>query len=240
VMHFSVLDGWWVEGYQKDAGWALPQQRTYDNQGFQNDLDSATIYNILENEIVPAYYDIDPMTGTSPRWIGYIKNTIAKVACNFTTNRMLTDYMNQYYIPQSERAATLVADDFKLAREIAAWKKHIGRQWKNLEVVSYTQPEASYTLTDGTLLKSEVKINLGDLLPEEIGVEILFVSSDRKGRLHIQEKCEFSLVDFSDGVATFQASILPERTGMYQVATRIYPKNALLPHRQDFALVKWL
>ena len=240
VMHFSVLDGWWVEGYKEGAGWALPQERTYDDQGFQNDLDSATIYNILENEIVPAYYDVDKASGMSTKWIGYIKNTIAQVACNFTTNRMLTDYMDQYYLPQSARAASLVADDYKVAREIAAWKKRISRQWQNLEVVSQTQPEASYTLSDGALMHSEVVLNLGDILPEEVGVEVLFVTSDRKGRLHIQEKCEFSLVECIDGVAKFQASILPERTGMYQVATRIYPKNALLPHRQDFALVKWL
>ncbi|MBO4922630.1 MAG: alpha-glucan family phosphorylase [Bacteroidales bacterium] len=240
VMHFSVLDGWWVEGYKPGAGWALPQERTYDDQGFQNDLDSATIYNILENEVVPAYYDIDAATGLSPRWVEYIKNTIAKVACNFTTNRMLTDYMDQYYVPQAKRAAAMLADDFKVAREIAAWKKRMGRQWQNLEVVSHTQPEASYTLEDGNFMKSEVVLNLGDILPEEIGVEMLFVTSDRKGRLHIQEKCEFSLVECNDGVAKFQASILPERTGMYQVATRIYPKNALLPHRQDFPLVKWL
>ena len=153
---------------------------------------------------------------------------------------MLTDYINQYYDPQAKRAATLLADDFKVAREIAAWKKRMGRQWQNLEVVSHTQPEASYTLEDGNFMKSEVVLNLGDILPEEIGVEMLFVTSDRKGRLHIQEKCEFSLVECNDGVAKFQASILPERTGMYQVATRIYPKNALLPHRQDFPLVKWL
>ena len=240
VMHFSVLDGWWVEGYKPGAGWALPQERTYDDQGFQNDLDSATIYNILENEIVPAYYDIDKATGLSPRWIEYIKNTVAKVACNFTTNRMLTDYMEQYYVPQAKRAATLLDDDFKVAREISAWKKRISRLWQNLEVVSHTQPEASYTLADGNFMKSEVVLNLGDILPEEIGVELLFVTSDRKGRLHIQEKCEYSLVECNDGVAKYQASILPERTGMYQVATRIYPKNALLPHRQDFPLVKWL
>ena len=240
VMHFSVLDGWWVEGYKEGAGWALPQERTYDDQNFQNDLDSATIYNIIENEIVPAYYDIDKTTGRSAKWIGYIKNTIAQVACNFTTNRMLTDYMNQYYIPQSQRTESLIADDFKVARGIAAWKKHISRQWQNLEVVSYTQPEASYTLSSKNPLHSEVVLNLGDILPEEIGVEMLFVTSDRKGKLHIQEKVAYSLVECNDGVAKFQASILPERTGMYQVATRVYPKNDLLPHRQDFALVKWL
>ena len=239
-MHFSVLDGWWVEGYKKDAGWALPQERTYDDQNFQNDLDSATIYNIIENEIVPAYYDIDEKTGRSAKWIGYIKNTIAQVACNFTTNRMLSDYLKQYYIPQSKRSADMMAGDFKLARDIAAWKNHICSQWQNIQVVSYTRPEASYTLSSKNPLTSEVVLNLGAILPEEVGVEMLFVTTDAKGKLHIQEKCSFELVDSGVGFAKFQASILPERTGMYQVATRIYPKNALLPHRQDFALVKWL
>ena len=240
VMHFSVLDGWWVEGYKEGAGWALPQERTYDDQGYQNDLDSATIYGIIENDIAPAYYNIDRTTGRSAEWVGYIKNTVAEVACNFTTNRMLTDYCNQYYIPQYERAGKLLANDFALAREIAAWKKTIRRQWQNVEVVSYTQPDTSYVLSEKNELKSEVVLNLGDLRPEDIGVEMLFTSSDRKGKLHIQEKVGFKMVEYNDGVAKFQASILPERTGMYQVATRVYPKNDLLPHRQDFPLVKWL
>ena len=240
VMHFSVLDGWWVEGYKEGAGWALPQDRTYADQRYQNELDAATIYGIIENEIAPAYYAKDPNTGRSKEWIGYIKNTIAKVACDFTTNRMLTDYCNQYYDPQSARAALLKADDYKVAREIADWKKGIRRQWENLGVVSYTQPDASYSLSDNNMMKSEVVLNLGELKPEEIGVEMLFTTTDSKGRMAIQEVCPFSLVECKDGVATYQAAILPEKTGMYQVATRIYPKNEKLPHRQDFPLVKWL
>ena len=239
VMHFSVLDGWWVEGYREGAGWALPQQRTYDDQNFQNDLDSALIYGIIENEIAPAYYDTDA-TGRSSKWIGYIKNTIAQVACNFTTNRMLTDYVNQYYNPQSRRTSSLIADDYDLARKIADWKKRIRRQWTDISVVSYTQPEASIVISPDNELKSDVVLNLGDIHPSEIGVEMLFVTSDCKGKFHIRENVEFSLVEYNDGVAHYHASILPERTGMYQVATRIYPKNDLLPHRQDFPLVKWL
>ena len=240
VMHFSVLDGWWVEGYRKGAGWALPQERTYDDQNYQNELDSATIYTILENEIVPVYYDVDKNTGLSSEWIGYIKNTIAQVACNFTTNRMLTDYVNQYYQPQYERSEKLIANDFEQAREIAAWKKHVSRSWQNIEVISYTQPAATYNLSPNKLLASEVVLGIGDLTPEDIGVEMLFCTTDIKGRFHIQERTEFSIVKFEDGVATYHAEVLPERTGMYQVATRIYAKNPKLPHRQDFALVRWL
>ena len=240
VMHFSVLDGWWVEGYKPGAGWALQQERTYDDQHYQNELDSATIYTLLENEIAPIYYDKDYVTDRSERWIEYIKNCIAQVACNFTTNRMLTDYCNQYYFPQAERTRQMVADDYKMAREIAAWKKHVSLQWANVDVVSYTRPEASYNLGPGVHMQGEVVLNIGDLTPEDIGVEMLFCTTDRKGRLHIQDKTEFQVVEFSESVARYQTSILPERTGMYQVATRIYAKNPLLPHRQDFGLVRWL
>ena len=240
VMHFSVLDGWWVEGYRPEAGWALPQERTYDDQHYQDELDSATIYTIIENEIAPIYYDKDFVTGRSARWIEFIKNCIAKVACHFTTNRMLTDYCEQYYIPQAQAVNGLVADDFRSAREIAAWKKHVERQWANIDVVSYTRPEASYNLEPGAHMQSEVVLNIGDLQPEDIGVEMLFCTTDRKGRLHIQDKTEFEVAEFSDSVARYQTSILPDRTGMYQVATRIYAKNPQLPHRQDFALVRWL
>lgn len=239
VMHFSVLDGWWVEGYVKDAGWALPQEPTYDDYEYQNELDAATIYSTIENEIAPDYYDIDN-TGRSSKWIGYIKNTVAMVASNFTTNRMLSDYCKQYYFPQSERYSRLVADGGKVAKEIAAWKKFVGEEWNNMRIVSYTQPNASYTLSDKNKLESEVVIDLGRLKPEDIGVEMLLTSTDAKGHLHIQEVFNYELVSYENGVATFKTSVLPERTGMYEVGTRVYPKNAELPHRQDFPLVKWL
>ena len=172
--------------------------------------------------------------------MGYIKNTIAQVANNFTTNRMLTDYCDQYYIPQSERAGNMVADDYKMARVISAWKKKARREWQNVEVISQTQPDPSYSLTESNALTSEVVLNLGDLSPQDIGVEMLFATTDVKHQLHIQEKCDYEVVEFDDGVAKYRASILPDRTGMYQVAVRMFAKNPLLPHRQDFELVKWL
>lgn len=241
VMHFSVLDGWWVEGYRPGAGWALPMERTYDDQNYQDELDAATIYTIIENDIAPLFYDTDNETGRSAGWIEYIKNTVAQVACNFTTNRMLSDYIRQYYEPESARSSSLVADDFKVAREIAAWKKHLRREWANVSVVSVVKPDDSYdSMSIGNVFNSEITLNIGDLRPEDIGVELLFATTDRKGKLHIQEKFEFAPVEVHDEVAVYRASILPERAGLYQVAARIYAKNALLPHRQDFELVRWL
>ncbi len=240
VMHFSVLDGWWVEGYREGAGWALPQKRTYDDQNYQDELDAATIYATLENEIAPAYYNVDEQSGLSPTWVSYIKNTIGQVAGNFTTNRMLTDYCKQYYIPQAQRYEALHADGAKAARELAAWKRMVLSEWDNIRIVSCSQPDASYVLSQNDMLKSRVQLDLGRLKPEDIGVEILFTSQDSKGELHIQEVAELELVSYENGVATYFTEILPEHTGMYQVAKRIFPKSSGLPHRQDFPLVKWL
>lgn len=240
VMHFSVLDGWWVEGYKEGAGWALPLEQTYDDNNYQNELDSATIYQILENEIAPAYYSVDPIEGYSKKWISYIRNTVAQVASEFTTNRMLTDYCNQYYIPQGERYLRLAKEGGKKAREIAAWKDSMREAWDQLEVVSYSIPKESYDLSSCDQLVCEVTVKLGEIKAEDLGVEMLFTTEDRKGVLHIQEVSQYELVSVKDGVACFKVGILPEITGMYHVATRIYPKNVELPHRQDFPLLKWL
>lgn len=240
VMHFSVLDGWWVEGYKEGAGWALPLESTYDDGNYQNELDAATIYATIENEIAPAYYNREKGTGRSEQWIGYIRNTIAKVASEFTTNRMLTDYCNKFYEPQFKRTKMLSADDNKVAKELSAWKSLVLAEWDNIRIISATHPDASYVLSKNNVLNTEVVLDLGRLKPEDVGVEMLFTSSDKKGKLHIQEVCAYKLVSCENGVATYSASILPERTGMYQVGTRIFPKNSLLPHRQDFPLVKWL
>ena len=240
VMHFSVLDGWWVEGYRPDAGWALPLEKTYDDPGYQNELDAATIYATLENEITEVYYDVDKKNGLSTRWVDYIKNTIAKVACNFTTNRMLTDYCNQYYLPQAKRFGELTADDAKLAREITAWKQKVSAEWNNIRIISYTQPETSYVLSPNSPLKCEVVLDLGRLSPEDIGVEIVFSTTDRHGKVHLKDVAKLEMTGCEDNKARYYTEIVPEQTGMYQVGLRYFPTNSLLPHRQDFPLVKWL
>jgi phosphorylase/glycogen(starch) synthase len=240
TMHFSVLDGWWVEGYKEGAGWALPIEQAYEDNNFQNELDAATIYQILENDIAPAYYNVDRVTGRSSEWIGYIKNTIAKVACNFTTNRMLTDYINQYYEPQSKAVASIKAKDFAKARELAAWKTHVRHEWENVRLISRTQPETTYDLSLATPYHGEMDLQLGDLSPKEVGLEVVFAQSDKHGKVHIVEVQEFNVVSVKDGVAHYEVDILPEKTGSYLVGARVFAKHPLLAHRQSFECVKWL
>ena len=240
VMHFSVLDGWWVEGYKPGAGWALKQERTYDDQAFQDDLDAATIYTIIENEIAPMFYDKGD-AGYSPKWIQTIKNTVAQVACNFTTNRMLSDYCDKYYYPLHERFSKLVADGYAEARDIAAWKKKMRREWSHIEIQSFTKPDNSTaSLALGTDYNAEMVVAPGDFDPEDLGAELLLAEQNAKGEYHIVETYTFSVAEFKDGIATYRALVVPQIAGSYQVAARIFAKNAKLPHRQDFELVKWL
>lgn len=239
VMHFSVLDGWWVEGYKEGCGWALPMEQTYEDTGFQNELDAATIYSIIENEIAPAFYNVDRKTGRSAEWISYIKNTIAKVASNFTTNRMLTDYVEKYYEPLAARTERLHANGFAECREIASWKNRVRAEWDKVQVRDINAP-ATYTLL-GESIVATVDVFIGNLNPEEIGVEAVFTTLDDKGKHHVARTHEFTPGEKGEnGVVTYTANFLPENTGSFQVAGRIFAKNPALAHRQDFELVRWL
>ena len=240
VMHFSVLDGWWVEGYKEGAGWALPMERTYDNQDFQDELDAATIYNIIETDISPKYYDKGE-NGISEIWIETIKNCVAEVAANFTTNRMMEDYINKYYNPQSERTKNVVADNFAVAKEIAQWKKKMRQEWSELEIISSSQiSNMQGALQMGNDYVAEIVVKVGEINPKDLGVEVIFAEKDRKGGMFIRNVLEYSLVDFNDGIAKYQCDFIPDKSGAFLITGRLYAKNPLLTHKQDCELVKWL
>jgi|LFRM01.2.fsa_nt_gb phosphorylase/glycogen(starch) synthase len=240
VMHFSVLDGWWVEGYRKGAGWALPEERTYENQEYQDELDAATIYNMLENEIAPMFYKRNH-EGIPVEWIQHVKNTVAYVAGNFTTNRMMEDYEVKFYKPLAERHAKMIDRNFALAREMAFWKKRMEREWPSLEVLSYTHPNDSKDiLTLGSESESRITLYLGALSAEDIGVEMVITTRGRDGATIIDEIVPYRLEHVSNGQAAYVCKLMPQAAGSYYIASRIYANNPNMPHRQDFALVKWL
>ncbi|WP_065220478.1 MULTISPECIES: alpha-glucan family phosphorylase [Butyricimonas] len=239
VMHFSVLDGWWVEGYQKDAGWALPMERAYENQEFQNELDSEMIYNIIESEIAPAFYD-RAADGISASWSGYIKNTIAKVAANFTSNRMLTDYEEKFYLPMSRRYHRLRENNYAVANQIAEWKKKVGREWDSVQVDGLILPDKSKQIISlGKSYQAKVTLDLGELSIDDVGIELVAMMK-KDENLEVCFTQEFVPVSFENGKALYSIEVTPDDPGQFMLGLRIFPKNILLPHRQDFALVKWV
>ena len=161
--------------------------------------------------------------------------------CNFTTNRMLTDYLDKYYLPLSERGRGLKEDDFRKAKEIAEWKRRMRREWKNVEALSFVRFDSSHhSVFLGEKIHSEVTLSIGEISPEEIGVEIIVATMDRDGNIRIEDKYEMSPVEYKDGIAKYGVEIVPDRSGQFSIAGRFYAKNPELPHRQDFDLVRWL
>jgi len=240
VMHFSVLDGWWVEGYQPNAGWALPMERTYANQEFQDEMDSETIYNMLEDQIAPLFYTFN-QKGLPADWIQFIKNTIARVAVNFTTRRMLADYEQRFYTPLCRRHHDMIANDYELAREMARWKKRISREWSNIEMIDFKRPDmVNQELLLGKKYEAEAVFHIGDLQPEDLGVEMVLAEEEKSGKFKIAAKVEFKLHDYNQSIATYRCVLIPDSAGIFYVAGRMYAKNKKLAHRQDFVLVKWL
>ncbi|MDR0955291.1 MAG: alpha-glucan family phosphorylase, partial [Rikenellaceae bacterium] len=241
VMHFSVLDGWWVEGYKEGAGWMLPMERTFTEQRFQDEMDAEMIYNTIEEEIVPKYYDRDP-ENVPHNWMGIVKKCIADVASNFTTARMLADYQERFYEPLYQRMQAVNADDFRLACEIAAWKRRVSKSWDNVRVVDLRQIDITKSaLKTGEEMSFELTVDIDGLSATDVGAEVIIADQIGSGRdVKISATIPFEPVSVEGSVVTYRALTAPQQTGTYDVAIRLYAKNENLPHRMDFALVKWV
>ena len=238
VVNLSVLDGWWLEGYREGAGWALTEKRTYENQGYQDQLDAATIYGLLENDIIPLYYAKNE-NGYSEGWIKVIKNSIATIAPHYTMKRQLDDYYEKFYQKEAKRFKELSADGNKIAKEIALWKEAVAERWDAIRVVSAENnlpaegPETGH--------KYHFKYVIDEQgLDDAIGLEFVAVTQDEKGEDTVWATHQFNVTKKEGNLYTFECDTVQQSAGTYKCAVRMYPKNERLPHRQDFAYVKWL
>ncbi len=239
VVNLSVLDGWWLEGYREGAGWALTEKRTYQNQAHQDQLDAATIYSLLENEIMPLYYARNTK-GYSTGWIKVIKNSIAQIAPHYTMKRQLDDYYSKFYCKLAERSAKLTADNNAKAKEIAQWKEAVAERWDAINVVSIDKCEA---IANGNIeagKKYDINLVVDEQgLDDAIGVELVTIHTDKDGKEHVYSVEPLKMVKREGNLFTFNVTHTINNAGSFKVAYRIYPKNADLPHRQDFCYVKW-
>ena len=175
VVNLSVLDGWWVEGYREGAGWALDEKRTYQNQEYQDKLDAATIYGLLENEIIPMYYKKNKK-GYSEKWIQVIKNSIATIAPHYTMKRQLDDYFDKFYNRQAKRSAELLANNNELAKKISLWKEAVAERWDGIHVVS---KETSFLENGGeTGMKYKITYVIDEQgLDDAVGLELVSLNN---------------------------------------------------------------
>jgi len=240
VLNFSVLDGWWYEGYRFDekAGWALTDKRTYTDQGQQDKLDAATIYSMLENEIIPLYFAKNSK-GYSPEWVQYVKRSIGHIAPHFTMKRMIDDYIGRFYEKEGKRTAELAANDFAKAREIAQWKEAVAAKWDGIKVVDVHDSDiVSGTTNIGAVHDVTITIDTNGI-GRDLGVEcVVYCSVD--GEERFREAYDFKVVKENGDVLTYELNNKLLNPGVFRFAYRIYPKNPALPHRQDFAWTRWI
>ena len=239
VINFSVLDGWWLEGYREGAGWALTEKRTYQNQQHQDQLDAATIYSLLETQIVPLYYQISAK-GYSEGWVKVIKNSIAQIAPHYTMKRQLDDYYDKFYKKEAKRFHLLADNDYAKAKEIAAWKSEVVQKWDSIEIVSSSDPVEilnnglesgkNYTIT---FVVDEKGLN------DAIGIEMVSTYTDANGEQHVYKVEPFKVIKREGDLFTFNLSTTLQNAGSFKIAFRMFPKNPNLPHRQDFCYVRW-
>jgi phosphorylase/glycogen(starch) synthase len=239
VLNFSVLDGWWYEGFEKEAGWSLTEKKSFDNQDFQDDLDAATIYSILENEIVPLFYDVNE-DGVPVGWVRYIKNSIAHIAPRFTTRRMIDDYLSRFYQPMHQRLKVLCANDCELVHNIASWKRRVMSGWNDIQLLEVNMPDiARQELGIGDDYIIDVKIDLKQLEDIDVGLEMLMVESTEDDFPPILHKEPFKVIKKEGSVVYYEMKYKLNLPGSFKFGIRMFPKNDLLPHQQDFALVRW-
>lgn len=239
VVNLSVLDGWWVEGYREGAGWALDEKRTYENQEYQDKLDAATIYGLLENEIIPMYYAKNE-NGYSEEWLKVIKKSISTIAPHYTMKRQLDDYFSKFYVRMAERSAKLSADNNALAKSIATWKETVAERWEGIHVVS---KDTAFLDNGGeTGVNYSIKYVIDEQgLNDAVGLELVVLKNNLSGSdKEIHSVYEFKVIGQEGNLYTFEANIEPATAGSYRTAVRMFPKNENLPHRQDFSYVKWL
>ena len=240
VLNFSVLDGWWLEGYVKGAGWALTEKRTYEKQEHQDQLDAATIYSILENEIIPLYFKKEEQ-GYSPEWIQYIKNSIAQITPRYTTKRMIDDYIEKFYTKLASRSAVLKENKFEKAKEIAAWKETMAQGWDAIEVINANFPEKLiHNPQVGEDYELDVVLDVKDLKYKGVGVEMVVTRSGENNKDILYDVEELQLVKSEGTKLYFNIDYQMNRAGSFKYAFRMFPKNEDLPHRMDFCFVRWI
>lgn len=240
VVNFSVLDGWWAEGYNAKAGWALSEEQTYESHEYQNTLDSEMIYNIFENEIIPCY-NFKDQNGIRVKWVERIKHTIALIAPHFTMKRQLDDYYEKFYNEMFKRFAQLNAQNAHLAKEYAEWKNKITHLWNAIELLGVTIPDIANTNIElNDIFTAKVSLYLEDISPEHIGVEMIIADKENNQINDYTLIAPFELVCVNNKRADYEIKIKTSRAGVHNFAFRIYPKHPLMQHRMELPLIKWI
>jgi starch phosphorylase len=237
VINLSVLDGWWGEGYRGDNGWAIKPASEKLDDGRRNLEESRSLYEVLQDRVVPLYYDRGAM-GFSPEWIKMAKRSIMTLLPRFNSQRMVGEYLSRFYIAASKRGAQMMDGDFAASRSLATWKRKVRGAWPQVSLRSGGMPQRSAAF--GDKLRFQALLKLDGLKPEDVAVELLLSPSvpDLAGQ---QPKSYFFVPDGTEhGETKFTLDLAPELCGKLEYRIRAYPYNPALSHRFEMGLMRWI
>ena len=237
ALNCSVLDGWWDEAYTPDVGWAIGSGEEYADQAYQDEVESNAIYDILEKDIVPAFYDVGT-DGIPRRWIEKMKKSMSRLVPVYNTHRMLNEYFLNDYIPAYERYKELKDNGAARARELSLWKQKIVANWDGIKIVSVEADDHdSYEV--GSKAKVRSVLRLGKLAPEDVTVQIYTGTVDSAGELEDAEPVDMTYREPAGKGVLFEGEITFDKSGKSGYSIRVLPAHPDLASLQDMMLIKW-
>jgi len=246
VLNFSVLDGWWYEGYRENAGWCLPAEQAYSNSDYQDQIDATFIFYVFEHLILPLYYAKNTK-GYSPEWLQYIKNSIAHIAPEYTTKRMINDYIERFYSPLASRTKIVANNDYEKARELSFWKEDTCSKWEQVCVDSIQITNLKGENIPDTLLLLEGEMVIVEIIVDkknmigDLGIDLVLTQYDIKKHSHNYISTqEIPFIRKEGSKLYFHFQFEMNQSGLFNYLLRMYPKHPDMCHRMDFPLVRWI
>jgi starch phosphorylase len=238
-LNISVLDGWWTEGYEPSVGWAIGSGETYDDLDYQNSVESQALYDLLEKEVVPLFYDRG--ADHLPRgWIARMKAAMGKLAPMFNTNRMVRQYAEKFYAPAARRWDGLVGEGLANARQLSDWKARVRERFDGVRVESVTDDMNSAGVKVGKEIRIEALVNLAGLEPGDMKVELYHGPLNEDGQLtdgQVMPMKEIGRTE--DRRARYEVHMPCAQSGRCGYTVRILPNHALLADPREMALIRW-
>lgn len=236
-LNLSTLDGWWDEAFRRDYGWALGHGEVYQNHDVQDEIESRDLYNLLENEIVPLFYQRG-MDGIPSGWVGKMRAGLRRLVPMFNSHRMVQQYLNRYYLSCSHRFYNLCKDDFSGARDLASWRQKIMTGWHDVSVAEIKGTDTLEIPVGGSLMV-EARIRLGSLAPEDVTVEAYYGRLDPQGEFAERETTALEMKDRVDNMYVFKGAVPCVGSGRFGYTVRVMPSHKRLENRFAMGLVSW-
>ncbi|MCC6174741.1 MAG: alpha-glucan family phosphorylase [Chloroflexi bacterium] len=238
ALHVGTLDGWWDEAYRAGLGWAIGDRRSYDDLSYQDYLESTSLYDLLEREIVPLFYDRDA-NGLPLGWIARMRASMGGLPPVFSSDRMVHDYLTRFYEPAAHDVRCLSERELEPAREVAAWGTHVLEQWPRVQIVRVDG--LADTVKAGAAFDVEADVTLGDLQPTEVNVALALGPVDGDGVLDGFTLTPLELrKHVGDGMYRFGVrDVRSVRSGQHGYAVRVTPHHPSLPIPFPLGLVRW-